>query len=447
MAICTTFKNISVLLKASISCKEIDETMNPVLNLVEQWFTVFSLVFFTGMLRWSSLFVSADAKAISTNEHNPFDPINSNIQYLIYVIALFFLIARGRTTLRTARGNILIWLLPILATISFLWSDFPDESLRKGFVTIQTSYFGLYFASRFNIKQQLQILAWTFGIVAVISILFGLAFSGAAIETGANAGAFRGPFTQKNILSRVAVLGAIVFLINALHEPRHKLILWIGFAMNILLILISTSKTSLLLMLMILVLLPLYKALRWQSTITVPLVIAIIVVGGSIMALLLSNWEASLNAIGRDASLSGRVGLWQGALEKISDRPWLGYGYQAFWREDGAAADIWLSEGYKPPHAHNGFINMPLDLGVLGLLIFIAILVINYVRTIIFLRSVKTIIGLWPIYYLTFFFMYNHSETTIIEHNSIFWILLVSTILSVKQYNYNSKFLSTSASQ
>jgi O-antigen ligase len=411
--------------------------MNPILNLVEQWFTVFSLIFFTGILRWASLFVSPDAKAISANDFNPFDPINAIVQYLIYAIALFFLLARKQSSIRTARGNILIWLLPVLTIISFLWSDFPDESLRKGIVVIQTSYFGLYFASRFTIKQQLHLLAWTFGIVAILSLLFGIAFSGASIEAGANAGAFRGPFTQKNLLARVAVLGAIVFLINALNEPKYKFFLWAGFALNLLLVLASTSKTALLLLLMVFILLPLYKALRWKSTITIPLVVAIVVISGSLVTLVLSNWELSLNAIGRDATLSGRVGLWEGAIEKIIARPWVGYGYQAFWREDGGAFDIWLSEGYKPPHAHNGFINVPLDLGLIGLSIFLAIIAINYVRSIIFLRSDKTVVGLWPIYYITFFFMYNHSENTIIEHNSIFWILLVSTILSVKQYNRN----------
>ena len=409
--------------------------MNPILNLVEQWFTVFSLIFFTGILRWASLFVSPDAKAISANEFNPFDPINSIVQYLIYAIALFFLLARKQSSIRTARGNILIWLLPVLTIISFLWSDFPDESLRKGIVVIQTSYFGLYFASRFTIKQQLHLLAWTFGIVAILSLLFGVAFSGASIEAGANAGAFRGPFTQKNLLARVAVLGAIVFLINALNEPKYKFFLWAGFALNLLLVLASTSKTALLLLLMVFILLPLYKALRWKSTITIPLVVAIVVISGSLITLVLSNWELSLNAIGRDATLSGRVGLWEGAIEKIIARPWVGYGYQAFWREDGGAFDIWLSEGYKPPHAHNGFINVPLDLGLIGLSIFLAIIAINYVRSIIFLRSDKTVVGLWPIYYITFFFMYNHSENTIIEHNSIFWLLLVSTVLSVKQHN------------
>ena len=405
------------------------------LNLIEQWFTVFSLIFLTGMLRWSSLFVSADAKAISTNDFNPFDSINSIVQYLVYGIALFFLIVRKNTTISTAKGNFLIWALPILAAASYLWSDLPDESLRKGITTIQTSYFGLYFASRFSLKQQLQILAWVFGIIAIISLLFGIAFPGVAIEMGANSGSFRGPFTQKNILARLAVLGTIVFFLNALQSTKHKITLWSGFLINVLLILLSTSKTALLLLLVILLLLPFYKALRWKSTIVVPLIIIVIICGGSILTILISNWEVSLNAIGRDATLSGRTGLWEAAIEKIGERPWLGYGYQAFWQDDGGATDIWRSEGYKPPHAHNGFVNMPLDLGLIGLFIFLAIIAINYVRSIVFLRSVKTISGLWPLYYITFFFMYNYSENTILEHNSIFWTLLVSIVCSVQQNN------------
>jgi len=412
--------------------------MNPILNLIEQWFTVFSLIFLTGILRWSSLFVSADATAISTNDSNPFDPISSIVQYLIYAIALFFLIARKNTTISTARGSFLICALPVLATISCLWSDLPDESLRKGIATIQTSYFGLYFASRFSNKQQLHILAWVFGIVAILSLLFGIAFPGASIEMGANAGSFRGPFTQKNILARVAVLGSIVFLLNALQNMQstsNKITLWLGFLINVLLIVLSTSKTALLLLFMILVLLPLYKALRWKNTIIIPIIIMIIICGGSILAIVISNWEVSLNAIGGDATLTGRAGLWEAAIEKIGERPWLGYGYQAFWQDDGGAVEIWRSEGYKPPHAHNGFVNVPLDLGLIGLFIFLAIIAINYARAIAFLRSVTAIIGLWPIYYITFFFMYNQTENTIIEQNSIFWTLLVSTILSLQQNN------------
>jgi O-antigen ligase len=121
------------------------------------------------------------------------------------------------------------------------------------------------------------------------------------------------------------------------------------------------------------------------------------------------------------------------AIDKIAERPWLGYGYQGFWQEGGGAEVIWQAEGYKPPHAHNGFINMALDLGLIGLFLFLMTIVVTYLRAIPWLRSGKTTIELWPICYVTFFFMYNTSENTIIAHNSIFWALLIGVSLSIKR--------------
>lgn len=407
--------------------------MNPLLNFLEKRFTTFSLIFLTGVLACTSLYSDPDPKADAPSGYNPLDPLLSLLQLGIYAATLFLLLARRKSSLRAAFRDPLVWLLAGTALMSFLWSDFPDWSLRKGITTLQTTYFGLYMASRFSLKQQLQMLAWALGIVAVFSLLFTLVFPGAAIEAGANAGAWRGPFVQKNVLARIAVLGAIVFLLLALDNRRHRYLLWGGFSLSILLILLTGSKTALLVFLTIIVLLPLYRALRWRDTIVIPIIITVILVTGSIAVFIMGNWENILLNLGRDPSLSGRTELWELALEKIAERPWLGYGYQGFWQEGGEAFVIWKAEGYKPPHAHNGFINITLDLGLVGLFLFLLTLAVTYIRAIAWLREGKTTREIWPIFYVTFFFLYNHSENTIVDHNSIFWVLLVAVALSLKR--------------
>ncbi|HEY9611934.1 O-antigen ligase [Allocoleopsis sp.] len=407
--------------------------MSPLLNFLEKRFTIFALIFLTEALRFASLFVDPDPKADAPPASNPFDSLMSLLQYGIYGTTLFMLVARWKSSLRVAVRFPLVWLLPATALMSFLWSDFSALSLQKGITTIQTSYFGLYMASRFNLKQQLQMLAWALGIVAVFSVLFSLAFPGAAIEAGANAGALRGPFAQKNILARIVVLAAIVFLLLALDSRRHRHWLWGGFSLSVLLILLTGSKTALLLFLIMVILLPFYQALRRKDTILIPLIITLILVTGSIAVIVVGNWENLLLGLGRDPTLSGRTDLWELAIEKISERPWLGYGYQGFWQEGGGAEIIWKAEGYKPPHAHNGFVNITLDLGLTGLCIFLLTLAVNYGRSIAWLRLGRTTVELWPIFYVTFFFMYNNTENTIISHNSIFWALLVAVSLSLKR--------------
>ena len=407
--------------------------LNPPLQFLEKWFTIFSLFFLTEALRFASLYVDPDPKADAAPTSNPLDPVMSLLQFGIYAVTIFLLLSRSKSSIRTAIRSPIVWFLPVMALMSFLWSDFSALSLQKGITTIQTTYFGVYMASRFSLKQQLQMLAWTLGIVAILSVLFTLGFPGAGIEAGANAGAWRGPFAQKNVLARLAVLGAIVFLLLALDSRRHRYWLWGGLSLSVLLILMTGSKTALLLFLTIVTLLPLYKALRRKDTIVIPLVITLVLFVGSIALIIVGNWENILFGLGRDPTLSGRTTLWEVAIDKIAERPWLGYGYQGFWQEGGGAEVIWQAEGYKPPHAHNGFINMALDLGLIGLFLFLMTIVVTYLRAIPWLRSGKTTIELWPIFYVTFFFMYNTSENTIIAHNSIFWALLIAVSLSIKR--------------
>lgn len=408
--------------------------MNQELHFFEKKFTIFALLFFSGVLALSSFYVAPDAKADAEPVYSPLDPVLSLVQLAIYGIVLFLIVARWKSSSRTAIRDPLVWIFAGIALISFLWSDFPDWTLKKGITTFQTTSFGLYMASRFSLKEQLEMLGWALGIIAVFSLLFSVAFPGAAIEAGVNAGSWRGPFVQKNILARMMVLASIVFLLLALENHRRRYLLWGGLGLSVLLILLTGSKTALLLFLTIVILLPLYKALRWSDTILIPLLITLIVIAGSILVIVVGNWENILLGLGRDPTLSGRTTMWEVAIELIAKRPWLGYGYQGFWQEGGGAEVIWKEEGYKPPHAHNGFINIALDLGLTGLFLLLSTLGVTYGRSIIWLRLCKTTIALWPIFYVTFFFMYNHSENTIIEHNSIFWVLLVAVSLSMKRF-------------
>ncbi|NEQ65030.1 MAG: O-antigen ligase family protein [Symploca sp. SIO2D2] len=407
--------------------------LNPLLKFLEKRATIFALLFLSELLRFQSLYSDPDPKADAVAVGNPLDPVMSLLQHGIYAATLLLMLARWKSVIRAGLRDQLVWLLTGMALMSFLWSDFPDWSLKKGITTVQTTYFGLYLASRYNLKQQLQMLAWAIGIIGIVSLLFTLAFPGAAIEAGANAGSWRGPFVQKNVLARIMVLGAIVFLLLALDSRKNRYWLWGGFGLCVLMILLTGSKTALLLFLSVVILLPLYKALRWSDTIVVPLVITLLLVAGSIVVLIVGNWENILLGLGRDPTLSGRTDLWELAMELIAKRPWLGYGYQGFWQDGGVAEIVWKAEGYKPPHAHNGFVNMALDFGLIGLFLFLLIIAVTYVRAIAWLRLGKTTIELWPLFYVTFFFMYNHSENTIIAHNSLFWALLASVTFSMKR--------------
>jgi exopolysaccharide production protein ExoQ len=89
------------------------------------------------------------------------------------------------------------------------------------------------------------------------------------------------------------------------------------------------------------------------------------IAGGAFLAL---AWQDVLLALGRDATFTNRTRIWQLAVEYIDFRPWLGYGFGAFWQETSVDAQtFWTSLGFKTPHAHNSWLEVTLGLGVVGL--------------------------------------------------------------------------------
>lgn len=77
---------------------------------------------------------------------------------------------------------------------------------------------------------------------------------------------------------------------------------------------------------------------------------------------------------GRDAdtyeNFSGRIPLWQLCLEYIGKRPVVGYGFDSFWTPDHIKT-ISAHEGWAVPASHNGFLELLLGLGALGLALYL----------------------------------------------------------------------------
>ena len=151
---------------------------------------------------------------------------------------------------------------------------------------------------------------------------------------------------------------------------------------------------------------------------------------------LISNAESGLSFLGRDTTLTGRTELWPAVLDMIRQRPWLGYGYGGFWLGwEGESAHVWLWNYYelylKPVHAHNGLLDLWLNLGLLGMAIFIPQFLLTLLRAVKRVRLTKTAEGLWPLGFLTLMLTYNITESSLLTHNNVFWLLYVTIALSI----------------
>ena len=125
--------------------------------------------------------------------------------------------------------------------------------------------------------------------------------------------------------------------------------------------------------------------------------------------------------IGRDATLSGRTGIWERAIEIGFDRPWFGHGYRSFW--------IWSVSYSGVGHGHNSFLDMWLELGFVGAGIFLIVLSIYIRRTLWDLKNSTDRQGLWSTIFLLYFCIFSLTSKVFPDHGTITWVLFITTLL------------------
>lgn len=70
-----------------------------------------------------------------------------------------------------------------------------------------------------------------------------------------------------------------------------------------------------------------------------------------------------------DPTYTGRDVIWQFALAHVSQRPLFGFGYESFWQMPDLVAEWNYLEswGYRASDAHNGYLNIAITTGLVGL--------------------------------------------------------------------------------
>jgi exopolysaccharide production protein ExoQ len=367
------------------------------------------------------------------------------LRYGVWVMAIILLCLRWKNSIKTAFANIYILLLTILILVSFMWSDVFLNTLKDNREIMQMTFFGLYFASRFKIKEQIRIIAAAFFIGGVMSLIAVFADPIIGLHFLDHPGAWKGVFGYKNILGSMMLIGTFTFILLPKYENSdsgisynhksykfdkfYKFYKYCGLLLTVFLIVCSTSKTSLIVSIILLLILFFYSKYRWQGKITVVYLDIAILIVASMATVLIGNWAEILTAIGRDPTLTGRTPMWGAALGKLMERPFFGFGRGAFWSPGSQyAKDVGfaLTDGFTPPHGHNGFIDMALDVGLVGLLLFAISFFITYFRALKLAYAAKEPENLWYLAFLIFLVMNNLTESFLLYKTNIYWTLYLA---------------------
>jgi O-antigen ligase len=310
-----------------------------------------------------------------------------------------------------------LWILPLLAILSAQWSVAPDVSERRGIALLMTALFGVYLAARYPWKQMLVLLGIGWAILAVgclISVVIAPSFG---IMSEIHVGAWRGLWWEKNTLGGHMARAGFLFACLMLIDPGRRKT-WLGFLLlAVFLVAMSTSKTSLLGLLLGFGILAAWAIMRRGPRIAGAVSwLGLAAVGISAFVIIFMP-DLLFAVLGRDATLTGRTDIWVALGRQFDLSPWLGHGFGAFWLPDSPTAYYVREETEWPvPTAHNGFLEIVMALGLLGVGLFVIDYAIQLWRA---SSGLGQLTGLFAFGWLAQMLLFSTSESVFLLQNNI----------------------------
>jgi exopolysaccharide production protein ExoQ len=190
-------------------------------------------------------------------------------------------------------------------------------------------------------------------------------------------------------------------------------------------LLLSQSATAVVVCILLLAALSLRRILAWPIKSMLMAGIPASMLLSAAFAWLIQNKDAILTALGRSSTLTGRLPLWHAVKLEILDQPIFGHGFSAFWISSTAAR---LNEriSWDAPNAHNSYLEVLLGLGVCGLFLLLMSLLQTLRLSWRAARSDQDA-TLLPLFFLLFLTLYSLTESTMLQPNSMLWMVYIGT--------------------
>lgn len=371
----------------------------------------------------------------------PFDPANygdifggettdirNQIVYLLlFFLSLIILYKRFDKILSLIKSEKYLSLFVLICLISAVWSDYPVLSIKRSFQLFVI--FLVIIEALVNIESS--ILLKQLKIVVSAYLFFNL-YAGRFVPAATDPifQTWRGIEIQKNHLAQTCIyclLSSVVFFSfdkKLLQKLYDGLLIFV----SVFLIYKAHSSTAILVLAMIVFVGIIFQIESIFSKFgfgrSLLTLIFLFLIGFILIFLIFSSEIFGLipGYFGKDMTLSGRSDIWKFVWSDIQKSLLLGYGFATYWIMGSPRLEIFadLFEGFQVNQAHNGFLEIILQLGIVGtvfflflivmygnrmfrvnnnlaILIFIAILTLNYTESALF----KVGFGVTTFYFMT----------------------------------------------
>jgi O-antigen ligase len=249
------------------------------------------------------------------------------------------------------------------------------------------------------------------------------------------AGNWRGFFAHKNGAGAGMAILIIygIYIIRTLSGLLGALI--IAFA-AVFLVLTESKSPIMLLPLALIVSIAFVRlrspAAKLVTLISIPAIIAVLTIG-SVEFGVVSGVVGKLMS---DPTYTGRTDIWRFTLDHIAQRPIVGFGYQAFWgTADLVNSWTWLeSWGYRASDAHNGYLNVAVMTGLVGLTLVLGWILVQPFRDHLRTPAERVDPALNIMFVQTWLFGLYLSgfESDLFRGGSIVWFMMAASVIGLR---------------
>ena len=344
-----------------------------------------------------------------------------NLSTIFLAISLIFLALYSKEIALLFLKNKALVLLLLITWLSYFWSNDPSVTVRRSLLLTAFTLIACVAVLKLDLPDIIRTLLYLSFFIVGSSIIFLIVFP----ELGFNPdgrGA-RGVFLHKNIFS--------IFLVTTLVATGAAIRLKIlpqywgyGYlALCCFLLILTNSATA---WVVALITLAVHLLIKLRG-LKLKYFLAIIALGVAafflLMPIAIINLDVLFASLDRDPTLTGRDDVWAYALRMIEDRMLLGYGYAAFWESEPFVSYVKETLNWHITHAHNGYLEVWLGLGFVGL----GLIVFYYLGCVarLFLSNPSPDIVAFVLPMLLGLIAYNLAETQLMIAKDIGWLIML----------------------
>ncbi len=354
-----------------------------------------------------------------------------------------------------------IYLFLALAALSILWSQYRLESLLGVVAQLLTTLIAVALAFILTWHETLRTLGTALRYVIGLSFLFELFVAVFVkhpvlpwwLELTAEqeektpkllywsrdllfeGGPIQGLVGSSTLFGFIGLIGLIIFAIQLRARLITRFAGWFWVAMSLATLALTRSATVTVALVAVVIALAFALWARRSGPVgRLPVYITGAVVLAAIagVALFARTWVFSL--LGKSSDLTGRVDTWEGVISLAQQRPWFGWGWISYWApwvEPFKSLDV--QGGIQVMSAHNAWLDVWLQLGIAGLLLFVPLVALTLWR--VWFRAVDqprrgygpplpyATSALWPFLLMVALVVQSFAESRILIESG--WLLLI----------------------